>query len=253
MNCSKKSVSRAALLWLIILSPFIAWGQTSRPLLHSRQEVENVSRHFNGHSFFGDEATESQFKKSLGSHRILHLATHSEIDDENPLNSRLLLSKQSDSDEDGILFTHEIHNLPLQARLAVLSSCNTGVGKQVNGEGVMSLAHAFAMAGCPSVVMTLWQVDDRATSKLISHFYEHLQHHTSIDVALQKAKLDYIENHDKQLAAPFYWASFNAWGTVAPLQPENVSSPSQVRWLLWGAMGLSLLLAGFVWRKVVRK
>ncbi len=98
--------------------------------------------------------------------------------------------------------------MQLKANLAVLSACNTGSGKLSRGEGIMSLARGFMYAGCPSVITSLWSVDDKSTAVIMKHFYEGLSKGLSKDDALRASKLSYLKNADEIKSNPFYWAGF---------------------------------------------
>jgi len=136
------------------------------PIPGVKEEVEDIVKRFWGRVFMDEDATESSFKIYAGLYDMLHLAMHTIIDNENPMYSKLVFTA-GDSIEDGYLNTWEIYNLVLKARLAVLSSCSSGSGKIRKGEGVMSLARSFLYAGCPSILMTLWDIEDNSGSLLI--------------------------------------------------------------------------------------
>ncbi|MGB0524835.1 MAG: CHAT domain-containing protein, partial [Flammeovirgaceae bacterium] len=117
--------------------------------------------------------------------------------------------------------------------LAVLSACNTGFGQLQRGEGVMSIGRAFAYAGCPSIAMSHWQVDDEATAQLMEGFYQGLSDGLTKSAAMRQAQLNYLANTSPRSASPFYWGSFIVIGDNAPV----VSSSS---WYYW-AIGVVLL------------
>lgn len=142
---------------------------------------------------------------------------HTIINNSNPMFSKLAFTEVSDSTEDGLLNTHEIYNMNINARLAVLSSCSSGEGILRKGEGVMSLARAFMYAGCPSIVMTLWVVEDKSGIRLMTEFYKEIARGTSKDEALRKSKLKFIEEENLTRAHPFYWATYICVGTSEPL------------------------------------
>ena len=146
------------------------------------------------------------------------------------------------SDNDGFLHAYEIYNLPLQARLAVLSACETGVGELVKGEGVMSLARAFHYAGCPSVVTSLWKVDDEATAQLMQYFYENLANGKTKSTALREAKLSYLKNAPESKKHPLYWAGFVLIGDDSEIILQESRNG---KWL--GALGSIVLLSLIVW------
>src|SRR4029079_1643095 len=102
---------------------------------------------------------------------------------------------------------HDIYSLDLSAELTVLSACQTALGKDIKGEGLVGLTHAFMSAGSKSVVASLWKVDDRATAVLMADFYEAmLQQGMTPSAALRSAKLKMMR--DKQWNEPYYWAGF---------------------------------------------
>ena len=204
----------------------------------NQPEAINIGNYLDGVPYLGSEAVESQFKKAASQYSILHLAMHAFVDEENPLNSKFIFTQSQDSAEDGFLHTFEIYDMELNADLAVLSACNTGYGKLVKGEGMMSLARAFSYAGVPSIVMSHWPVNDEASAKLIGFFYENLAEGMTKDEALRQAKLKYLENADNISANPFFWGSFVLTGDPAPI--KNKKSP----WL-WSIFGMAALALAF--------
>ena len=146
---------------------------------------------------------------------------HTVINDSLPMFSKLVFAIDGDSMNDGYLNTQEIYNMKFKARLAVLSACNTGSGKFRNGEGVMSLARAFLYAGCPSIVMTLWEVEDKSSSNLISAFYQELYRGSSKSEALRKAKQEHIRNADQLRAHPYFWSAYIVIGNQSPIKLNN--------------------------------
>lgn len=187
------------------------------PLPFALEEVRSITRLFSGRSFRGESATEENFKHKASGYGVLHLAMHAFIDNENPLYSRLVFSSSPDTIEDGMLNTYELFNLDLSADLAVLSACQTGDGRLHRGEGVMSLARGFFYAGVPSIVMTLWAVDDASSSTLVTSFYRYLFRGKSKDEALRYAKLDYIKHSSSLNAHPYFWAGFVNIGDTQPV------------------------------------
>lgn len=193
-------------------------GQLSE-LRGTRREVQEIDRWMSGKFFEGEQASEENFKELSGRYKVLHLATHAIVDDQYPMNSRLLFTPSADSLEDGNLYAWELYGLQLEADMVVLSACNTGYGKIQRGEGVMSLGRAFAYAGCPSVVMSLWPAQDQATADLMGYFYEAIADGMEKDEAMQAARLRYLEEADDLLSHPFYWAGFVVQG-----EPDALTS-----------------------------
>ncbi len=184
-----------------------------RELPNAKKEILQSTEYWNGDVYIGQKASEQLFKKKAQSSSIIHLATHGYIDDQNPAYNRLYFNRRPESEEDGILYTYELYDMNLTSELAVLSACNTGVGKIRKGSGIMSLAKGFKIAGCENILMTLWSVNDRAGSDLIDEFYSNLNMGYSKEKALRKAKLDYIKENDPANANPYFWAGFVLMGS----------------------------------------
>ena len=217
----------------------------------SLTEIEEISDIVEGDIFVKEDATEGNFKETAEKFGIIHLATHAVIDDKQPMYSKLVFAKdESDTTEDGYLNTYELYNMKLNAKLAVLSACNTGAGKVVRGEGIMSLARGFTYAGCPSVVMSLWPADDRSTSTIMKSFYEGLARGLPKDEALRSAKLEYINSADPAKASPFYWAGFVPIGDMNPIDLKP-KSDNMWYWISGGL--LFLLLAGVLTIKFFKR
>ena len=146
---------------------------------------------------------------ALGEYRYLHFATHGYLDTQRPSLSALVLSQVDAQRQarDGFLRVNDIYNARLNADLAVLSACQTGLGKEVRGEGTMGLTRAFLYAGVPRVIVSLWNVNDRATAGLMATLYERmLRHGKSPTAALREAQNELRKQ--KQWQAPYYWAAF---------------------------------------------
>lgn len=168
--------------------------------------------------FVGTMATESQFRQTSGEYDILHLAMHTIINDSLPMFSRLaFFPVNHESHDDGWLNTADIYNLQLNARMTVLSACDTGTGKLRTGEGVMSLARGFLYAGSPTMVMTLWEVEDRSGTEIMKQFYRNLKSGKPVDIALQDAKLEHIRNSDPFTSHPHFWLGYISIGLNEPI------------------------------------
>ena len=178
-------------------------------------EVAGISKLIKSDIFADNKATKQNFKIKACDFDILHLAMHTIINDSLPMYSKLIFS--NNMEDSGALNTYEIYNMNLKSRLTVLSACNTGSGKLAKGEGVMSLARAFLYAGCPSILMTLWNVEDESSAKLMINFYENLLSGYSKDEALKKAKIKHLQTSDPLRAHPYYWLGYVSIGDQNPL------------------------------------
>jgi CHAT domain-containing protein len=194
------------------------------PLTYSNREVTAIAKLHQQADvavYRRSDASEETVKTNehLGSARRIHFATHGIMSERQPHYSGLILSlpppttnpkseiRNPKSVEDGLLQVYEIFNLKLNAELVVLSACETGLGKEVKGEGLIGLTRAFMYAGTPSVVVSLWQVADRSTADLMVKFYEQLNQRRDKAEALRRAKLAMIERGGVS-AQPFSWAPF---------------------------------------------
>jgi CHAT domain-containing protein/tetratricopeptide (TPR) repeat protein len=146
--------------------------------------------------------------RDLTSYRYVHVATHGLLDAERPQFTGVVLSLVGNKSNDGFLRTDEIFNLKLGAPLVMLSACETGLGKEKRGEGVIGLTRAFMYAGAPTVGVSLWSVADKSTAELMTDFYKRLLTATPQPPAsaLRDAQLAMITG--KTHSAPFYWAPF---------------------------------------------
>jgi len=183
------------------------------PLPFTRKEIRAVNRFVSPgqrDTLLGKAASEEAIKSlRLKDYRILHFATHSLLDEQVASRSALVLAQDDDPSEDGFLQVREIYGMELNADLVVLSACRTALGKLEKGEGIQGLPCAFFCAGARSVLVSLWPVGDRSTSRFMEFFYEHLFRGESKQEALRGAKLNMIKAKDTQLRQ---WAGFILMG-----------------------------------------
>lgn len=180
------------------------------PLPASKREVAGIAALYAGSSLqlIGKEANEQHVKENpaVAVAQRLHFATHAILNERNPEFSALALAPQDGGTDDGLLQVYEIFNLKLSADLAVLSACETALGKEVTGEGLIGLTRAFFYAGVPSLVVSLWNVTDGAAPDLMLDFYKGLDQPGSKAGALRQAKLAMIAKGT--YVHPSYWAPF---------------------------------------------
>jgi CHAT domain-containing protein/uncharacterized protein HemY len=149
----------------------------------------------------------------LAKYRIIHFATHGILNSQNPELSGIVLSliNPQGETENGFLQLEKIYNLNLPAELVVLSACETGLGKEIKGEGIVGLTRGFMYAGTPRVVVSLWSVADEATAELMTKFYQGmLQQDLTPAAALRQAQIALWQ--EKKWDAPFFWAAFTLQG-----------------------------------------
>ncbi|HKV07183.1 MAG TPA: CHAT domain-containing protein, partial [Thermoanaerobaculia bacterium] len=215
-------------------SRLVAFGDPRYPkdrwesLPYSRREVESIAQVYPGaHLYLGEEATEERAKSGIRDARVLHFATHASIDDRTPLDSALVLTLPEDlaaGRDNGLLQVWEIfESVRLDADLVVLSACESALGRELSGEGLLGLTRAFQYAGARSVVASLWSVADQVTAELMTRFHRHRAAGLSTDEALRAAQIELIRHPvriatadgqavETDASAPFFWAAFQLSG-----------------------------------------
>lgn len=186
-------------------------------LPYARQEAEYVSDITGGKLFENNEAKESVYKTESGKYDIIHLAMHTLLNDKDPMNSTLIFSHENDTIEDGFLKTYEVYGIPLKAKMVVLSSCNTGTGLFYSGEGILSLARGFIYSGSQSVVMSMWEIEDKSGTEIVKMFYKNLKEGYPKSLALKKARMDFLKNADQLRSHPYFWSTLVIYGNNSPL------------------------------------
>lgn len=173
------------------------------PLEFADAEARSIAAMYGAEPLLGDGATETAVRLQVGGTSILHLAAHGELNPVKPMFSRVLLG--ADEANDGSLEVHEIYDLDLSnTDLVVLSACDTQLGPLSKGEDFVGLSRAFLAAGAPTVVASLWPVNDRATERLMTAFYTELKNGSGKAAALSRAQKTVRES----FAHPYYWAAF---------------------------------------------
>ncbi|MBK7873607.1 MAG: CHAT domain-containing protein [Saprospiraceae bacterium] len=189
-------------------------GKFITPLPATANEIQAIAAVFKqkgqkATTLLYQNANEKRLKQlDISQSRYLHIATHGFINEEQPDLSGLLFFPDTTAAEDHILYSGEVYNLNLNARLVVLSACETGLGKVTSGEGLLGLSRAFFYAGAENLVVSLWNVQDQATSDLMVAFYqEHLNNDSNnFGNPLQQAKLNMIRTD--RFSHPYYWSAF---------------------------------------------
>lgn len=203
----------------------------------ARNLIERLSSSFNG-SEWNSALDGTALSNALNVQGLLHIATHGvnpAVPDAAPF---LLLNG-------GPWSAVGLHDQQIHRTLAVLSTCSSGSGRNYQGEGVMSIAHAFLGAGTKSVVHTLWPVDDRTTSEILEEFYAALDEGLPATKALHRAKLDFLKRHSEDgLAHPFYWSGIVLSGTDVELEPRE-----EYAWCFAGSAALLLIGVGYTFSR----
>ncbi|MBN2224816.1 MAG: CHAT domain-containing protein [Deltaproteobacteria bacterium] len=191
----------------------IAFGNPTtayNPLPFAEREVETIGEIMgNVDAYFQDRAKETTGKDRFKEYAVIHLACHGKFREDDPLLSSLYLA--SDKSNDGMLSVWELFGLDLgRSSLVVLSACETGLSKVLNGDELIGLSRGFIYAGTPSLLVTLWEVADDSTGALMADFYRNLKQGVTKPEALRRAQL-WLKTQ-KGFESPFYWAAFEMVG-----------------------------------------
>lgn len=188
------------------------------PIPGAANEIQAVKRIAgNSKLYHGQDATVKNFMQSGTRAGVVHLAMHAVIDDSNPMYSRLVFSNDEEGECYGFLHAWELYGMEMSARMAVLSACNSGFGHAMGREGIISLTRGFFAAGVPTVVMSMWNVEDETGSKLLPLFYQFLLKEQSVDDALRSSKLEFLSNADDLRAHPYFWSPITVYGNTTPV------------------------------------
>lgn len=206
----------------------------------AKKEAEIIAGYFPSKIFMDANATKENFIKTASSASMLHLAMHAEVNENEAGLSRFVFGENENIEEN--LYLDELYALNLKADLAVLSACNTAVGKENAGRGIESFQRAFSFIGVSSVVASLWEVPDIATSQIMEAFYKELKNGERKSEALRRAKKSFLKsNADTKLADPFYWAGFVVYGNDSPVVEKRTH-------VLVIIMSLLMIVVGFYYK-----
>ena len=221
---------------ILAMAPFTSieihdtMGNDLTRLPSSKEEID----HLKGKILLDSAATKSAFLSMASQYGILHLATHAQANNEDPLRSYIAFYPGGGEFK---LYAAEIYNLDLRSvRLVLLSACETGAGRLVKGEGILSLSRAFAYAGCSNVITSLWKAQDRTTAYITQRLHHYLENGYTRDHALRQAKLDLLKsnNIDPRFKTPNYWAHLIYIGQYEPTRTSHT----------WWWVAASFLLLG---------
>jgi len=220
------------------------------PLAFNKPEIEKVNEMLGTGTVFKDgDATEGQFKEIASDYSIIHFATHGMANSNDPDYSLLAFTEVKDDIENEFLYVGDLYNIELSAEMVVLSACETALGKNFRGEGIMSLARGFSYAGTKSIFTTLWSVNDHSTYDIIKGYYKHLQAGMDKDEALQQSKIDYLNKANDFTANPFLWSPYILIGDTNSIASIQKGFP----WLYIFGGFVAVGLLGFLGMRFSRK
>lgn len=206
------------------------------PLKYALKESNYIAELFKGVVYRETRANKTVFLEGLSRYNMIHVATHASFNDQDPGLSKLIFRCMNDTAYcTDPVFANDIFHLETEAGLVVLSACNTGIGRIYKGDGISSLATAFQYAGAKNVVLSLWPVPDISTGVFMEYFYSALYRGSSIERALQEAKIS-VAQHAPGFSHPIHWAGFQVYGAAHfSFEPLQKRSP---RAMIWGALFL---------------
>ena len=195
-----------------------------------------------------DASRENLESTDLTHYAILHFATHGLLDSKRPENSGLLLStvNREGQAQNGFVGLQDVYRLRAPVDLVVLSACQTGLGKEVRGEGLIGLTRGFMYAGASSVMASLWKVDDEATAELMKRFYVNMLQRGMTPAAALGAAQNSIRQ-EPQWRAPYYWAAFTMQGEYRQII-KPVPARDRPLYVLMAAIAVLLSVVGFAWQ-----
>lgn len=188
----------------------------------ARKSVNKIAKSLGGKSFLSSNASINQFQKIAPHSNIIHLAMHGNIDLNEPMLSNLVFNK---NEFQNLLYASDIMDMNFNSELIVLSACNTGIGKLVQGDGIQNLSKAFAFSGISNILMTLWSVPDVQTALIDELFFDDLKNGKRIDDALLNAKKTFLKTMPENRSHPFYWSAYIASGEMLSIsfyQSNNI-------------------------------
>jgi hypothetical protein len=226
---SKTSVGNS----LLAIAPVTYNSRLELQELHgSDQSLEQIrSMYSEGMYLTKTAATKRIFLQQIPTFHLIHIYSHATADS--------LGQEPAIFFYDSALHLSELQNLPnLKTRLIVLSACNTGVGKTIKGEGVLSLARGFAAAGIPSTISALWEIDNFATYEMSELFFKNLSAGQPSDLALQQAKLQMLKSDNKEYQLPYFWAGTVLIGKAESFNSNEANSiPNSYMYFIVGVVG----------------
>lgn len=211
-------------------------------LRHSEEEVKEINKYMDIEPYLKEKATKKQFMSELNDHSVIHLATHADMNQASPMKSALYFYPVGQKDS-AVVYAHELFGQPMRAHLVTLSACRTA---EQGGllEGASGIAAAFAYNGCRNILMSLWDVDDKATKEIMTGFYRYLAEGKDKAAALRLSKLDYLKNTDRYGKDPKYWAGIILAGDH---QPFHLGKP---KWAIhWWIPALLAFVAAMLYNR----
>ena len=225
--------------FLAVAPTFLENNSMLQPLIGAVEEAQILHDKLGGELWLNQQANKEGFCTKATDFNVILLATHSFAVDDDPAFSHIAFSEKDDSTGSELLFSSEIYHQKIPADLIVLSSCQSGAGQVLRGEGMMSLAHAFFQAGTKSIVASLWNIADKQAPIVVTNFFENLKNGATKPEALRQSKINYYQNAVGLNAHPFFWSGFISINDDAPVA---FSESNKCVWVLGIFLSVTLLV-----------
>jgi CHAT domain-containing protein len=217
-------------------------GLSLTKLVGSNRSLENLDSYFNSaDNFVFDKASRNNFLNNFYRYKIIQLYAHAS--DSSDLGEPVIYFADS-----ALYLSDLIHSSIPVTNLIVLSACESGLGKLYKGEGVFSFSRGFAAIGIPASITNLWEIDNESTYKLTELFYKYISKGMTKDVALQKAKIEFLTSAGKEGELPYFWASAILIGKT-----DKIDLKKGFNWKMAGLIGLGGLLVFLGYRKFLKR
>lgn len=198
--------------------------------------AQKINEEIGGKLFLDASSTASAFRDNADKHKIIHIATHAEYNNALPEESGLFFAKENNTNSDNFITLNDVYQCSMNADLMILTACESGKPGFQDGEGLVSLAHAFNYAGSRNILTALWKIDEQSSAAIAGQFINFLEQGLETDEALRQAKLSYLQKNDGRILAPAYWS-----GLVLMGKPLSIKLDKPVNYLPWIIGGMVVM------------
>lgn len=209
--------------------------------------AQKINDQIGGEVFLNGSSTAAAFRDNADKHKIIHVATHAEYNNVLPEESGLFFAKGNKTSDNNFITLNDIYQCSMNADLMILTACESGKPGFQDGEGLISLAHAFNYAGSQNILTALWKIDEQSSAVIVEEFINLVEKGLETDEALRQAKLSYLQKNDGRVLAPAYWS-----GLVLMGKPLSISLDKRKPYWIWIAGGVVLAVGTLLYRKRVR-
>lgn len=217
------------------------------PQPNNEKLAKRLRQHLGGSLYSSGASTIETFLKEADNHKLVHIATHAEFNNIMPEQSGLYFSKTKNGEN--FFSVNNIYESVINSDLTILTACESGRSGYQDGEGLISLSHAFNYAGSANILTAIWKIDEKATAQITGEFVEGLIRGLPTDEALREAKFAYLKGAEGRMLAPAYWSGLILMGKPAYIRLQRASN-SGGRYLKWILIcSATILLSVFLYKQ----